>query len=125
MQRDLNVADHLQSPLKRLYLPDSEALDELNKLRLDTRVKEDLEQRGTLLSDEDGANPDIFTLLSLFYLVNKLKNLANLSMLAAARPTANNAVKSRWIMLTGKYLSGMRNAKGLCLPVSQYAKQPD
>jgi len=116
--RDPNVADHLQCPLKQLYSP--EAIIELKKFWLGAPVKEDLEKCGTLMSDEDGAKPDIS---ALFYPVLKFPIIAKLSMLAAARPTSNNAVESRWSILTGKYMSGMRNAKGLCL--SQNAKQPD
>ena len=116
--RDPNVADHLQCPLKQLYSP--EAIIELKKFWLGAPVKEDLQKHGTLMSDEDGAKPDIS---ALFYPVLKFPIIAKLSMLAAARPTSNNAVESRWSILTGKYMSGMRNAKGLCL--SQNAKQPD
>ena len=118
MARDPNVADHLQAPLKHLYT--REALIELREFSLGAPVKEDLYQRGTLMSDEDGVQPDIST---LFYPVMKFKTIAGLSVLAAARPTSNNAVESRWSILTGKYMSGMRNAKGQCL--SQNAKQPD
>jgi hypothetical protein len=118
LARNPNVADHLQCPLKQLYSP--EAIIELKKFWLGAPVKEDLEKRGTLMSDEDGAKPDIS---ALFYPVMKFPKIAKLYMLAAARPTSNNAVESRWSILTGKYMSGMRNAKGVCL--SQNAKQPD
>lgn len=118
LARDSNVADHLQSPLKQLFSP--QGLDELDKFSSGAAVRVDLERRGTLLSDEDGTKPDVST---LYYPVNKFKILAKGSMLAAARPTSNNPIESRWSILTGKYMSGMRNAKGLCL--SQYAKQPD
>ena len=64
--------------------------------------------------------PDIYI---LFRQVMKFIKIARLSVLAAARPTNNNPVECRWSILTSKYLSGMRNAKGLCL--SQNAKQPD
>jgi hypothetical protein len=118
LARNPNVADHLQSPLKQLYSP--KAMIELKKFWLGAPVKDELEKRGTLLSDEDGAKPDIS---ALFFPAMKFEIIAKLSMLAAARPTSNNAVESRWSILTGKYMSGMRNGKGLCL--SQYAKQPD
>jgi hypothetical protein len=119
LQHNKDVGEHLQSPLKQVF--SSEVLDELKEFGLGKPVKEDLKMRGTLLSDEkSGTKPDLET---LYYPVNRFKNLGKLAMLAAARPTNNNAIESRWSILTGKYMSGMRNAKGMCL--SQNAKQPD
>jgi hypothetical protein len=43
--------------------------------------------------------------------VNAFPNLCRLAYLALARPTNNNRIESRWSLLTGKYLAGMRASK--------------
>jgi hypothetical protein len=54
-------------------------------------------------------------------IINRMLRQAQLAMFAAARPTNNNTIESRWSILTGKYISGMRNGRRLPEP----ERQPD
>jgi hypothetical protein len=108
----------VNAPLRTVF--QKSFLKKLKIFSLGESVASVLNGFGVLASDETGHKPDLSTLL---FPVNYYKDLAEAAVLAGARITHSNDVESRWSILTGKYMSGMRNAGPLCL--SQYARQPD
>jgi hypothetical protein len=118
LQHNPRAGQYVNAPLRTVF--QKSFLKKLKIFSLGESVASVLNGFGVLASDETGHTPDLSTLL---FPVNYYKDLAEAAVLAGARITHSNDVESRWSILTGKYMSGMRNAGPLCL--SQYARQPD
>ena len=118
LQHNPEAGKFVNAPLKHVFT--TGLLEKLKTFSLGDPVQSLLMIRGTLASDENGNTPAMST---LFFPVNCMPDLHKAASLAAARITHSNDIESRWSILTGKYLSGMRNAGPMCL--SQYVRKPD
>ena len=118
LQHNPRAGQYVNAPLRTVF--QKSFLKKLKTFSLGESVASVLNGFGVLASDETGHTPDLSTLL---FPVNYYKDLAEAAVLAGARITHSNDVESRWSILTGKCMSGMRNAGPLCL--SQSARQPD